>query len=626
MPRGQARTLDGAIRRPHPTPMALPPLLHLRDVKLRLGSTQLLDGAEIAVAPGDRVALVGRNGSGKSTLLKIAAGIIDSDAGTRFIQPGATIRYLPQEPDLGGHATTGAYVMSGLGPGDDPHRARMLMEGLGLTGEEEPGRLSGGEARRAALARALAPEPDILLLDEPTNHLDLPAIEWLEGELGQLRSALVLISHDRRFLERLSRAMVWLDRGTTRRLEQGFSQFEAWRDQVLEDEEQQAHKLSRKIVREEHWLRYGVTARRKRNVKRLAGLHELRKRRKERVTAPGQVKMAAAEGEGSGTLVASAEGVNKQFGDQKPVVVDFSTRILRGDRVGIVGPNGAGKTTLLNMLTGVLQPDSGTIKLGTALQMVTMDQKRESLDPTTTLQSALTGGSGDVVRIGGEAKHVIGYMKDFLFLPEQARTPVGALSGGERGRLLLARALATPSNLLVLDEPTNDLDLETLDLLQELLADYGGTVIVVSHDRDFLDRVATNVIAYEGDGRWQDYAGGYSDMVAQRGRGVQARAAAVAAATAREGGTTEAPRAVAKAKMSFKDKHALETLPDRIALLEREMAALQKALADPQLYTRDPAGFAARTNLLAKKQAERDAAEEEWLRLEMLREELENQA
>jgi len=601
--------------------MASPPLLHLRDTRLRLGSTQLLDGAEIAVAPGDRLALVGRNGSGKSTLLKIAAGMIDCDAGTRFVQPGATIRYLAQEPDLVGFATTGGYVAAGLGPGDDPHRARVLLEGLGLTGEEEPSRLSGGEKRRAALARALAPEPDILLLDEPTNHLDLPAIEWLEQELGGLRSALVLISHDRRFLQRLSRAMVWLDRGTTRRLEQGFGQFEAWRDQVLEEEETQAHKLARKIVREEHWLRYGVTARRKRNVKRLAGLQDLRKRRKERVSAPGTVRMAASEGGESGNLVAALEGVTKGFAGAEPVVCDLTTRVMRGDRVGIVGPNGAGKTTLLNLLTGALAPDAGTVRLGASLQMVTLDQNRESLDAEATLQEVLTGGSGDVVRIGGEAKHVVGYMKDFLFLPEQARTPVAALSGGERGRLMLARALAAPSNLLVLDEPTNDLDLETLDLLQELLADYAGTVIVVSHDRDFLDRVATNVLASEGDGRWQDYAGGYSDMVAQRGRGVQAKALALAAATPRE--ASEAVRVAARPKLSFKDKHALENLPTRIATLAREIASLQAALADPQLYTRDPAGFAARTSLLGKKQAERDAAEEEWLRLELLREALE---
>jgi ATP-binding cassette subfamily F protein uup len=603
--------------------MAPPPLLHLRDIRLRLGSTQLLDGAELMVGQGERLALVGRNGSGKSTLLKIAAAEIEADAGTRFLQPGATIRYLSQEPDLGGHPTTGAYVEAGLAPGDDPHRARMLLEGLGLTGEEEPSRLSGGEARRAALARALAPQPDILLLDEPTNHLDLPAIEWLEAELSSLRCALVTISHDRRFLERLSRAMVWLDRGTTRRLEQGFAHFEEWRDRVLEEEETEAHKLARKIVREEHWLRYGVTARRKRNVKRLAGLQELRKRRKERVGPQGAVRMAASEGDASGTMVVAAEGVSKAYGDAPPVVRNLSARILRGDRVGIVGPNGAGKTTLLNLLTGTLQPDAGTVRLGAALQMVTLDQKREALDPGWTLQQALTGGSGDVVRIGGEAKHVIGYMKDFLFTAEQARTPVAMLSGGERGRLMLARALATPSNLLVLDEPTNDLDLETLDLLQELIGEYGGTVIVVSHDRDFLDRVATNVIAWEGDGRWQDYAGGYSDMVAQRGRGVEAKRVEGVSAAPSPRSAPEAPRAAAKPRMSGKDRHALETLPARIAQLEREIGVLQGQLADPELYARDPAGFTARTSLLGKKQAERDAAEEEWLRLELLREELE---
>jgi ATP-binding cassette subfamily F protein uup len=603
--------------------MAPPPLLHLRDIRLRLGSSWLLDGAELMVGAGERLALVGRNGSGKSTLLKIAAGQIEADGGTRFIQPGATVRYLPQEPDLSGFATTGAFVEAGLAPGDDPHRARVLLEGLGLTGEEEPARLSGGEARRAALARVLAPRPDILLLDEPTNHLDLPAIEWLEEELGKLRGALVLISHDRRFLERLSRAMVWLDRGTTRRLEEGFAGFEAWRDRVLEEEEAEAHKLARKIVREEHWLRYGVTARRKRNVKRLAGLQELRKRRRERVVAQGSVRMAATEADGSGTLVVSAERISKAFGDQPAVVQDFSTRVMRGDRVGIVGPNGAGKTTLLKMLTGALPPDSGEVRLGTNLQMVTLDQMRAGLDPATSLQDALTGGRGDQIRVGGEVKHVVGYMKEFLFVAEQARTPVGMLSGGERGRLMLARALAQPSNLLVLDEPTNDLDLETLDLLQELLSEYQGTVIVVSHDRDFLDRVATNVIVAEGDGRWQDYAGGYSDMVAQRGRGVQAKVIATTAEPVRE--AAEAPRVAvaAKPKMSFKDKHALETLPARLAQLEREIAALQAQLADPGLYTRDAAGFAARTSLLGKKQAERDAAEEEWLRLELLREELE---
>ncbi|MBR0678110.1 ABC-F family ATP-binding cassette domain-containing protein, partial [Roseomonas alkaliterrae] len=512
--------------------MAAPPLLLLSDIRHGFGSTRLLDGASLSVAPGERLALVGRNGSGKSTLLRIAAGLIEPDGGTRFVQPGATLRYLEQEPDLSAFADVAAYVRAGAGPADDPHRARYLLEQLGLTGEEEPRALSGGETRRAALARALAPAPDILLLDEPTNHLDLPAIEWLEAELAAMNGALVLISHDRRFLEGLSRAMVWLDRGTTRRLERGFAHFESWRDQVLEEEERDAQKLARKIVREEHWLRYGVTARRKRNVRRLENLHALRAKRRERVAAPGRVAMEAAEAAGSGSLVIAAEGISKAYGGRS-VVRDFSTRIMRGDRVGIVGPNGAGKTTLLAMLTGVLAPDSGQVRLGTGLEMAGLDQRRASLDPSLTLAEALTEGRGDQVHVNGQPRHVIGYMKDFLFTPEQARTPLSALSGGERGRLMLARAFARPSNLLVLDEPTNDLDLETLDLLQELVADYAGTVLLVSHDRDFLDRTVTSVIAWEGEGRWVEYAGGYSDLVAQRGHGVRARAAAAAAAAAK---------------------------------------------------------------------------------------------
>jgi ATP-binding cassette subfamily F protein uup len=418
--------------------------------------------------------------------------------------------------------------------------------------------------------------------------------------------------------------MVWLDRGTTRRLEQGFAGFEAWRDQVLEEEEKAAHRLDRKIVREEHWLRYGVTARRKRNVRRLEGLHNLRKQRRERVAAQGGVRMAASEADGSGSLVVAADRITKAFGHAPPVVRDVSTRILRGDRVGIVGPNGAGKTTLLNILTGQLAPDSGEVRLGTGLQMVTLDQRRESLDPSVTLRDALTGGSGDMVRVGGEPRHVVGYMKEFLFVPEQARTPVSALSGGERGRLMLARALAQPSNLLVLDEPTNDLDLETLDLLQEVLSDYPGTVILVSHDRDMLDRVCTNVIASEGDGRWQDYAGGYSDMVAQRGHGVRAKEAAPSGGSqVPRAAPAAAPRPPARQKLSFKDRHALETLPARMETLTREVALLRQSLSDPTLYARDRAAFDRRSAGLVAKEAELAAAEEEWLRLELLREEIE---
>ncbi|GGC29813.1 ATP-binding protein [Siccirubricoccus deserti] len=600
-----------------------PPLLLLQDIHLHLGTTPLLTGATLSVGPGERLALVGRNGSGKSTLLKVAAGVLQPEAGTRFLQPGATLRSLPQEPDFGGARTVWEHVEAGLGPGDDPYRARWLLEQLGLTGEEAPGRLSGGEARRAALARALAPAPDILLLDEPTNHLDLPAIAWLEAELASMRGALVLISHDRRFLETLSRAMVWLDRGTTRRLEKGFAGFEAWRDQVLEEEEREAHKLDRKIVREEHWMRYGVTARRKRNMRRVGELAALRQRRRDALKATGTVRMAASEGEGSGTLVAQAEAVTKGYDGAAPVVRDFSTRILRRDRVGIVGPNGAGKTTLLKLLTGELQPDSGTVRLGTGLQMVTLDQSRDSLDPALSLAEALTGGSGDQVEVGGQRRHVVGYMKDFLFVPDQARTAVGVLSGGERGRLMLARALARPSNLLVLDEPTNDLDLETLDLLEELLAEYAGTVLVVSHDRDFLDRVCTSVIVSEGDGRWQEYAGGYTDMLAQRGRGVEAKPAAAPERAAAKPAAAPAPAPAAKRKLTFKQQHALQTLPGRMEALQAEIAQLRTVLAAPGLYTRDRARFERFTAALTEKEAALAAAEEEWLELEMLREEIE---
>jgi len=597
-----------------------PPLLLLQDIHLSFGTSPLLAGAGLSVSTGDRVCLVGRNGSGKSTLLRVAAGLMQADAGTRFAHPGSTVRYLPQEPDLTGHATTLAYVESGFGDAaGDRYRAQYLLEQLGLTGTEDPARLSGGEIRRAALAHVLAPEPDILLLDEPTNHLDLPGIEWLERELNGLRSGIVLISHDRRMLERLSRTTVWLDRGISRVLDQGFAHFEAWRDQVLEQEELERHKLTRQIAREEDWLRYGVTARRKRNVRRLADLHALRKKRKEQRGAQGNVRMAAAEADLSGRLVIVAEGVSKSYGD-RCVVRDVSMRVMRGDRIGIVGPNGAGKTTLLQLLTGVLAPDSGEVRIGTNLEQVTLDQRRESLDPNLTLARTLAEGGGDTVRVGGQVRHVMSYMKDFLFGPEQANTPVGVLSGGERGRLTLALAFARPSNLMVLDEPTNDLDLETLELLQEQLADYAGTVLLVSHDRDFLDRVVTSVVVTEGDGRWVEYAGGYTDMLAQRGSGrVEARAAAPARVKAEE-----RPRATSGTRrMSFKDKHALETLPARIAALEQRIATLGTALADPDLYARDPKLFAANGVALQTTQAELAAAEEQWLALEMLREELE---
>jgi len=602
--------------------MPAAPILALQDIRLTLGSTLLLERAELSLLSGDKVALVGRNGSGKSTLLKIAAGEIEPDGGKRFLQPGATIRYLPQEPDLSGYATTLDYAAGGLEAGNDPHRARYLLEHLGLTGSEEPSRLSGGEARRAALARVLAPEPDILLLDEPTNHLDLPAIEWLEAELASLRSALVIISHDRRFLSDLTRSTVWLDRGVTRRLNRGFSAFEDWRDTVLEEEELARHKLDRQIVREEHWLTYGVTARRKRNVRRLEGLGNLRQERRELKRQVGTVKLSVAEADLSGKMVLEAEHIGKSFGDRL-IVGDFTTRIIRGDRIGIVGANGAGKTTLIKLLTGELAPDTGRVRLGANLEVATLDQRRARLDPASTLKQAITAGGSDTLVINGVPKHVMGYMKDFLFTPEQARTTVEKLSGGERGRLGLARLLALPSNVLVLDEPTNDLDLETLDLLQEMLGDYPGTVIVVSHDRDFLDRVATSVIVAEGEGRWTEYAGGYSDMVAQRGYGVTKPELEKSAKADRAPAEPAAPPPTARPKLSFKHKHALETLPKEIARLTAEIARLNGLLADPDLYARDPKAFAAASQHLTAAEAAKAKAEDNWLELELLREELE---
>ncbi|MBX7199435.1 MAG: ATP-binding cassette domain-containing protein [Rhodospirillaceae bacterium] len=599
------------------------PLLILRDIHLTFGGHPLLSGADLSVSEGERLCLVGRNGSGKSTLLKIAAGLVQADSGDRDLKRGISIRYLPQEPDLTGFATTLAYVEAGLGPHDDPYRARYLLEQLGLTGAENPAHLSGGETRRAALARTLAPEPDVLLLDEPTNHLDLPLIEWLETTLKESRSAQVLISHDRRFLTNLSRTTIWLDRGQTRRLDQGFGAFEAWRDEVLEQEELAGHKIDRKIAREEDWVRYGVSGRRKRNQKRLADLQTLKRNRREERRSLGSVAMPETTTEMSAKLVVEAKGIAKSYGD-RAIVTDFSLRVMRGDRIGIVGPNGAGKTTLLNLLNGSLAPDQGTVRQGANLETVTLDQSRDSLDPMTTLQDALTGGHGDHVSVNGASRHVVGYMRDFLFEPNQARVRVSVLSGGERGRLMLARALAKPSNVLVLDEPTNDLDLETLELLQETLADYPGTVLLVSHDRDFLDRVVDRLIAYDGPGKWTVYAGGYSDMIAQRGHGVEARTVEKAAPVKEAKESSKEPsRAPTKGKLSFKEAHALKTLPARIKALEAEIAMLKTKLAEPDLFARDPKKFAATASALEAAEASLSAAEDEWLAVEMRREELE---
>jgi ATP-binding cassette subfamily F protein uup len=583
-----------------------PPLLQLKDIALTFGGTPLLSGAELSVSTGERVSLVGRNGSGKSTLLKIAAGLVEPDRGSVFVQPGALVRYLPQEPDLSGYATTLAYVEAGLRSSEDAYIARNLLDELGLTGAEDPAQLSGGEARRASLARVLTASPDILLLDEPTNHLDLTTIEWLERDLDARRTALVIISHDRRFLSTLSRVTVWLDRGATRRVERGFAHFEEWRDMLLAEEEREQHKLDRKIVAEEHWMRYGVTGRRKRNMRRVGQLQALREARRSYRASVGSAAITAGSAALSGALV---------------------IRIQRGDRIGIVGPNGSGKTTLINMLTGSLPPDSGSVRLGSGLAIATLNQHRDSLDPNVTVAQALTGGSGDTVMVNGQPKHVVSYMKDFLFAAEQARTPLGKLSGGERGRLMLAQALAKLSNLLILDEPTNDLDMETLDVLEDMIGEYAGTVLLISHDRDFLDRLVSGVIAPEGDGHWTEYAGGYSDMLAQRGADLTRAQAGrpppkQSKELAKQSAKQPASLQPAKRRMSFKDKHALETLPKTMAALIAKSDALQAKLVDAEFYRRDRAGFEKVTSDLAETQRKLAAAEEHWLALEILREEI----
>ena len=595
-------------------------LLTLENIHVSFSADALLDGASVSVAEGDRLCVVGRNGSGKSTLLKIAAGLVEPDKGTRFAHPNARISYLPQEADFTGFQTVGEVMAAALGPMDDAQRAQRRLETLGLYGAEDPAQLSGGEARRLALARALAGEPELLLLDEPTNHLDLPAIAWLEKEIAGLKSAVVMISHDRRFLETLSKATLWLDRGKARRVEQGFGSFEAWRDDLLDQEEAERHKLDRKIAREQKWMHGGVTGRRKRNVRRVRELAEMRQRRSDQRHLKGDAVLQAADAEIAGKLVIEAKAIAKEF-DGRSIVAPLSLRVARGDRLGIIGPNGAGKTTLLKLLTGALNPDSGTIKLGTNLEMVALDQRRDELNPDWTLADALTGGRGDQVTINGVVRHVVSYMRDFLFDADQARTPLRVLSGGERARVMLARALAKPANFLVLDEPTNDLDLETLDLLQEMLASFQGTLLLVSHDRDFIDRVVTSVLVNEGDGIWTEYAGGYTDMLAQKSAAASEKPVSRKEIKAAEkiAAVVLAGPGAARRKMTFKEKHSLENLPMEIESLGKEVSRLETIIAEPGAFARDRAAFETASTKLATAKARLSTAEDEWLTLEMLR-------
>lgn len=593
-----------------------PPILTLKDIRLRLGAHPLFTGVELAIGGRDRLSLVGRNGAGKSTLMKVIAGDALADAGERFVQPGVRVVYLPQEPDLSRFATLRAFMLAGL---PAAHIAERALAEVGLSPDLFTAGLSGGERRRAALARAFAAAPDILLLDEPTNHLDLAAIDWLEGKVNAFRGALAVISHDRMFLKNVTSAVLWLDRGIVRRLDRGFAHFDAWAEAVYVEEDAARARLEKKIEEETHWLRRGVTARRRRNEGRLARLVALRKEKAAQIARAGAVEMKVDAGAMSGKSVIDARGITKSF-DGKTLFKDFTTRIGRGDKVGVIGPNGAGKSTLLNVLLKRLEPDSGTVKLGSNLTVAFLDQSRSALKETATLQDALADGN-DYVDVLGHKKHVASYARDFLFTSEQLRAPVGSLSGGERNRLLLARTLAKPSNLLVLDEPTNDLDMETLDLLEDLLADFDGTLLLVSHDRDFLDRVVTSTIALAGDGTAIEYAGGYSDYVRQRGPRAMATPEKPKPAKRNETLEKKAPAT----RLSYKHKRRLEELPGEMATAQKNIATLEAMLADPTLYARDAAAFEDASRRLQASQAKLAALEEEWLELELLREEVESE-
>jgi ATP-binding cassette subfamily F protein uup len=590
------------------------PILALKDVRLADGATMLFDGVDLAIEPGVRASLVGRNGAGKSTLLRMLAGQIQPDGGDRFASPGARMVFVPQEPVITG-ATLLDYATAG---GAAPHEAETELMAFGLDPAKGTQGLSGGEIRRAALSRGFAEQPDVLLLDEPTNHMDIFAIQTLEDRLATLRCAALIISHDRAFLERVTRRCFWLESRKVRRLDKGFGAFDEWSEQILQTEADEFRRLNKALEREQHWLERGVTGRRARNEGRRRRLMDMRQQKATILReSRGQISMGLAAGDTSGKRVAEAKGLSKAFGE-RVIVKGFSTRIQRGDRVAIVGPNGAGKTTLVKLLLGDLPADEGDIKLGTGLQIAYIDQARGELKEGQTLWDVLTDGGGDQIMVRGVPRHVAGYAKEFLFQDKQLRQPVSSLSGGERNRLLLARALARPANLLVLDEPTNDLDMETLDLLEDLLADFDGTLILVSHDRDFIDRLASSTIALDGRGRVVETPGGWTDFLAQNPGFFEDRNPGGAKAI-------PAPKAEPKraaAKLTYKDQRRLEELDALIHKLPGEIAKLEAALADPTLYSRDPAGFDRIMKSSEKARADLAAAEDEWLALEEKREAL----
>lgn len=588
--------------------MALAPILSWEGLGLVQGNGWLFQNLDINIGPRDRLALIGRNGAGKTTLLKLIAGTVDADKGTRSVQPGMRVVTLEQDPFFTGFDTLLDFAIHE--PDAPPrHEVEAIADQLGIDLSREAASASGGERRRAALCRALASEPDLLLLDEPTNHLDLAAIDWLESWLQRYNGAFVVISHDRTFLTRLTNATLWLDRGSIRRRDIGFGGYEAWENEVYAEEERAAQKLDAKLKIEAHWLERGVTARRKRNQGRLAKLWEMRAQRAAMMGPQGAAKLAVQADDSKTKSVIVADKITKRFGE-RAVIKDFSLRIQRGDRIGVVGANGSGKSTLLKLLTGEIQPDEGSVTLANTLNATVIDQQRSLMSPEKRIRDVIAEG-GDWIDVRGVRKHVQGYLKDFLFDPGMVEAKIGTLSGGERSRLLLAREFARTSNLLVLDEPTNDLDLETLDLLQEVIADYDGTVLIVSHDRDFLDRTVNVTLGLDGSGHIDVIAGGYADWEAKR----RERTASSAKKAKAEGAPPPPPMPSRKGKLSYKDQRDYELLPKRIEELEAAIARDEEAMADPALYTRDPKKFAALTDAIAKARSEKEAAEERWLEL-----------
>jgi ATP-binding cassette subfamily F protein uup len=585
------------------------PVLAFENLGLVHGNGWLFRGIDLFVGARDRLALIGRNGAGKTTLLKCLAGTIDTDEGRRTIQPGTRVVLLEQDPPVAGFATLRDYALHG-DAAPAPHEVEAIAGQLGIDLGRPAATASGGERRRAAIARALAQDPDVILLDEPTNHLDLGAIQWLEDWLARYTGAFVAISHDRTFLTRLTRSSLWLERGSLRRIEIGFGGFDAWTESVFAEEARSAEKLDARLKLEEHWLQRGVTGRRRRNQGRLAKLHEMRAARAAMLGPAGTARLGLQNDDVKTKVVIDAEKVTKSFGD-RAIVKDFSFRITRGDRIGLVGANGTGKTTLLKLLTGEIEPDEGTIRRAQTLEGIVIDQQRKLLDPDKRVRDILADG-GDWVEVRGVKKHVQGYLKEFLFEPNLVDARIGTLSGGERSRLLLAREFARRSNLLVLDEPTNDLDLETLDLLQEVIADYDGTVLIVSHDRDFLDRTVTVTLGLDGSGKVDVVAGGYEEWIRQR-KATPARAGGAGGGAVAKSAAPPAPKA--QKKLTYKDQRDYDLLPARIEELEAKIARDEAALADPDLYTRDPARFASLMAAIEKARGERDAAEERWLEL-----------